>query len=309
MKASLIGNVALGMALFAAAAAAQGQDFFQAPPPPAPPAPPAREFDSLEAQLRQQLNGVAAQVRELNTVAPFTGGTYLGVSLAEIDANRAKELKLKEDYGVEITRIEEGSPAEKAGVKPGDVVLEYNGQRVEGMEQFGRMVRETPPGREVKLTISRDGAPETLTAMLVARKVRAFSGNFPQGFEMPDIHMPDIPQIYTTLRTARLGVEAESLGAQLAEFFGVKEGVLVRSVREDTAAQKAGIKAGDVITKVDGTTVTSPSELSGAVRSASSKKTYSVELTRDHKPQTVSVSVDDGSDRSPRSRAVRNLTN
>ena len=100
-------------------------------------------------------------MRELANL-PFVGGTYLGVNLAEIDANRAKELKLKEDYGVEITRVEENSPAEKAGVKPGDVVLEYNGQRVEGMEQFGRMVRETPPGREVKLTVSRNGATQTL---------------------------------------------------------------------------------------------------------------------------------------------------
>jgi serine protease Do len=279
MNFNVIKNALLGLALFAATAVAQSPD---------------------------ALSGLQAQLRELN-VAPFAGGTYLGVSLAEIDANRAKELKLKEDYGVEITRVEDGSPAEKAGVKPGDVVLEYNGQRVEGMEQFGRMVRETPAGREIKLTISRDGAPETLTAMLAARKVRALPENFQ--FDMPEIRMPDIPQIYTTLRTARLGVEAESLGSQLAEYFGVKEGVLVRSVREDTAAQKAGIKAGDVITKVDGTAVTSPSELSGAVRSASSKKTYSVELVRERKPQTVSVTVDDGSDRSPRSRAVRNLAN
>jgi serine protease Do len=279
MNFNVIKNALLGLALFAATAVAQSPD---------------------------ALSGLQAQLRELN-VAPFTGGTYLGVSLAEIDANRAKELKLKEDYGVEITRVEEGSPAEKAGVKPGDVVLEYNGQRVEGMEQFGRMVRETPPGREVKLTISRDGAPETLTAMLASHKARALPENF--HFDMPEIRMPDIPQIYTTLRTARLGIEAESLGSQLAEYFGVKEGVLVRSVLDSTAAQKAGIKAGDVITKVDGTAVTSPSELSGAVRSASSKKSYSVELVRERKPQTVSVTVDDGSDRSPRSRAVRNVTN
>ena len=119
-------------------------------------------------------------MREFNSV-PFVGGTYLGVNLAEIDANRAKELKLKEDYGVEITRVEENSPAEKAGLKPGDVVLEYNGQRVEGMEQFGRLVRETPPGREVKLKISRNGATETLTAVLGSRKVR-FGANFPPGF-------------------------------------------------------------------------------------------------------------------------------
>jgi serine protease Do len=291
MRANLFTNALLGLALFAATAAAQDQD----------------TFSGLGAQLREQLSGVAAQVRELNTVMPFAAGTYLGVSLAEIDTNRAKELKLKEDYGVEITRVEEGSPAEKAGVKPGDVVLEYNGQRVEGMEQFGRMVRETPPGREIKLTISRDGAPQTLTAMLASRKGRPLPENF--HFVMPDIPMPDIPQIYTATRTARLGVEAESLGPQLAEFFGAKEGVLVRSVLENTAAQKAGIKAGDVITKVDGMAVTSPSELSGAVRSASAKKTYTVDLMRERKPLTVSVTVEDGSDRSPRSRAVRDVAN
>jgi S1-C subfamily serine protease len=267
------------MMVFSAAMRAQGPDFFQAPG--------------------------AAQVRELNAV-PFGGGTYLGVNLAEIDANRAKELKLTEDYGVEITRVEENSPAEKAGVKPGDVVLEYNGQRVEGMEQFGRMVRETPPGREVKLTISRNGAPQTLAAVLGSRKLR-FSGNFPPGFEAPEFRMPDIPQMFTTLRSPMLGVEAESLGSQLAVYFGVKDGVLVRSVLENTPAQKAGIKAGDIIAKVDGMAVTTPSELSSAVRAASGKKTYAIELMRDRKPLTLNVTVDDRSERSiPRGRVVHN---
>jgi serine protease Do len=228
------------------------------------------------------------------------------VNLAELDDNRAKELKLKEDYGVEITRVEENSPAEKAGVKSGDVVLEYNGQRVEGMEQFGRMVRETPPGREVKLTIARNGATQTLTAVLGSRKSR-FGGNFPPGFEMPEFHMPDIPQIFTTIRSPMLGVEAESLGSQLAVYFSVKEGVLVRSVLDNTPAQKAGVKAGDVITKVDGMAVTTPSELSTAVRTANAKKTYAIELVRDRKPVTVTVNVEDRSERSiPRGRTVRN---
>ncbi|HTC87376.1 MAG TPA: PDZ domain-containing protein [Bryobacteraceae bacterium] len=266
------------MIVFSAGAVAQGPDFFQAPG--------------------------AVQVHELNR--PFVGGTYLGVNLAEIDANRAKELKLKEDYGVEISRVEENSPAEKAGVKTGDVVLEYNGQRVEGMEQFGRMVRETPPGREAKLTISRNGAVQTLTAVLGLRKF-PFSGNFPPGFEVPEFHMPDIPQIFTTIRSPMLGVEAESLGTQLAVYFGVKEGVLVRSVLENTPAQKAGIKAGDVITKVDGMAVSAPSELSNAVRAANAKKTYAIELVRDRKPVTLSVNVEDRSERwIPRGRTVQN---
>ena len=195
----------------------------------------------------------AAQVYEFHTGA---GGTYLGVNLAEVNANRARELKLKETYGVEISRVEEGSPAEKAGLKAGDVVLEYNGQRVEGMEQFGRLVRETPSGREVKLLISRNGATQTIAATLATRKLRTVGGNFFPGVEIPEIRIPDMPQVFTTLRSPMLGVEAESLGSQLAAYFGVKEGVLVRSVLKDTAAEKAGIKAGDVITKVDGSNVT-----------------------------------------------------
>src|SRR5947209_19667420 len=64
------------------------------------------------------------------------GQTYIGVGLGEIDSDRARQLKLKDEYGVELTHVEEDSPAAKAGLKSGDVVLEYNGQRVEGMEQF-----------------------------------------------------------------------------------------------------------------------------------------------------------------------------
>ncbi len=276
------------MVVFSAAALAQDPD-----------------FEAQVHDLAAQAGEMALQAREFNG-APFVGGTYLGVNLAELDDNRAKELKLKEDYGVEITRVEENSPAEKAGVKAGDVVLEYNGQRVEGMEQFGRMVRETPPGREVKLTVSRNGATQTLMAVLGSRKSR-FAGNFPPGFEVPEFHMPDIPQIFTTIRSPMLGVEAESLGPQLAVYFSVKEGVLVRSVLDNTPAQKAGIKAGDVITKVDGMAVTTPSELSTAVRTANAKKTYAIELVRDRKPVTVTVNVEDRSERSiPRGRPVRN---
>lgn len=242
----------------------------------------------------------------------LAGGSYLGVNLAEIDSTRARELKLKETTGVEITRVEEGSPAERAGLKPNDVVLEYNGQRVEGMEQFGRLVRETPAGREVRMVISRSGAPQNIMATLAVHKVRAFAGSVKDFLpDMPDIRMPDMPQMFSVWRSPVLGVEAEPLGAQLAAFFGVKEGVLVRSVLKDSAAEKAGLKAGDVITKVDGAAVTTPNELSSAVHSASSKKAFSVELMRDHKPVSVNVAIDDGrSERIvPRTRAVKNNSN
>jgi len=258
---------------------------------------------SLQAQSLSFFQAPAgAQVYELHP----GGMTYLGVNIAEVNADRARELKLKDPYGVEITRVEEGSPAEKAGLKAGDVVLEYNGQRVEGMEQFGRLVRETPAGREVKLLVSRGGVAQTIAATLGTRKARTLGGNMFPGVEIPEIHLPDIPQVFTAWRSPMLGIEAESLGSQLAAYFGVKDGVLVRSVIKDSAAEKAGIKAGDVITKIDAISVTTPNEVSSAVRSASSNKTFSVELVREHKETTVSVNIEDGRSDLPRTRAVHN---
>src|SRR6202165_3927840 len=104
--------------------------------------------------------------------------SFIGVNLADIDSERARTLKLRDVHGVEISRIEENSPAAKAGLKVGDVVLEYNGQRVEGMEQFGRFVRETPVGREAKVLISRDGNQQTVAVTVGARKDMLHNGDF-----------------------------------------------------------------------------------------------------------------------------------
>ena len=240
------------------------------------------------------------------------GGSFLGVDAAEIDSNRARALNLKEEYGVEITRVDDGSPADKAGLKAEDVVLEYNGQRVEGIEQFQRLVHETPAGRNVKLLISRNGSVQTLTANIGTRKSKLFQGSAKDllgggGFDFPNIQIPDMPGGFTTWRSSMLGVEAESLGSQLAEYFGVKEGVLVRAVIKGSAAEKAGMKAGDVITKVDQTRVTSPGEVSSAVRSARSRKSFPIELMRDHREMTITVTIDeDRSERAPipRARAI-----
>jgi predicted metalloprotease with PDZ domain len=119
------------------------------PAPPAAPAPPA-------------------------VLAMGMSRSFLGVHVVEVDSPRATALKLKDEVGVEITGIEPDSPAEKAGLKMGDVVLEYQGQRVEGTEQFIRLVRETPVGRQVKMLVHRQGAatPQTVTAAVSARKAR-----------------------------------------------------------------------------------------------------------------------------------------
>ena len=231
--------------------------------------------------------------------APAAAGSFLGIGVSEIDADRARALKLKEERGVEITRVEEDSPASRAGLKTSDVVLEYGGQRVEGTEQFVRLVHETPVGREMKISISRNGALQTLTAKTGSRKFDApkawmlRSGDaFP--FELPETpRMPEFPRALPGSRIGGLGIEGESVDSQLAQFFGVKEGVLVRSVRKASAAEKAGLKAGDVITKIDSTPVSSPREISAALRASGSKRPVSVTLTRERREMSIGVHIDD----------------
>lgn len=266
--------------------------FAQEPPmPPAPMAPP-----------------------EVFAIRP--SGSFLGVGVREVDSERAKALKLSGEYGVEITKVDEASPAEKAGLKVGDVVQSYNGQRVEGTEQFVRMVRETPAGRTAQLGIVRSGAQQTLSATIAARKSSAvfMSGPGGKSVTIPNFErhmeftMPDIPKATMSWRSSMLGVEAEALkGSQLASFFGVSEGVLVRGVIKDTAAEKAGIKAGDVIVKIEGTAVEAPRDITTAINAArkDGKKTVSISLIRDRKETTVSAALEDESSSAPRPRGTR----
>ena len=236
----------------------------------------------------------------------LTRGSYLGIAVVEINADRAKALHLSEERGIEVTCVDPGSPADKAGLKQGDVVLEYNGERVEGGEQFIRLVRETPPGRAAKLTVWRNNASQTLTATIGQRQSPSmfqFDGNdfalamppIPEIPPMPAIRLPDIPRAFMTWRSPMLGIETESLNTQLAEYFGVKEGVLVRSVTAKSAAEKAGFKAGDVIVKVDGENVSTPKEISSILQSSRSKKTLPVTVIRRQKEVVLNVVFEESS--------------
>lgn len=249
-----------------------------------------------------------AQKPETNVMILRGGArSFLGVGVAEVTAQRAKDLKLQEERGVEVTRVEQGSPAEKAGIKVGDVVLEYQGQRIEGADQFIRLVRETPAGRTVKLALSRDGRMQNMTATLDVRKMQMAEGpQIQEMMEQREFRIPDMPRPMMGWRSSMLGVEAESLGPQLAEYFGVKEGVLVRSVAKDSAAQKAGIKAGDVIVKVGDEKVTSPMEVTNALRGERTSKDVSLTVVREKREMNLNVQVEPAKDTiRPRGRAVR----
>jgi serine protease Do len=220
-------------------------------------------------------------------------GTWIGVSVLDVTEERVKDLKLKEERGVEVVTVAPDGPAQKAGLKEHDVILEYNGTRLESVEQFKRMVSETPAGRSVKLSISRDGATQTVYAKIEVRTSglrRGQDGNS-WAFSMPPMppmppsppSQPRIPLLYPKWNGdlgnfldglgiwdegPRLGIEGEGISGQLGEYFGVpdKNGVLVREVTAGSAAEKAGLKAGDVIIKVNGKQVRAMSDLREAIR-------------------------------------------
>jgi serine protease Do len=230
--------------------------------------------------------------------------SFLGIGVREVDSTLAKERQLTEERGVEVTRVSENSAAAEAGLLKGDIILEFSGQPVQGVEQFMRLVRETPVGRSVSLKISRDGKVQTLTAKMGAcekcgaaftwargKDFGEFMKELPIPPNPPNVWFPDTPQVFTTWRSTKLGIDAESLEGQLADFFGVKEGVLVRGVTPGSAAEKAGLRAGDVITKVGGTTVSKPRDISRAMRDSNSA-TLPFTVIRDKRETSVTVDVD-----------------
>ena len=256
-------------------------------PPAAPTPPPAP--------------AAAPQIRALKQVIAIGGGSYLGVGVKDIDAERAKALKLSDEYGVEVTSVEDDSPASKAGLKVSDVVLEYNGHRVEGTAQFVRMIHETPAGRQSKFLVYRNGGSQQVTATIANRAkktvtmpdlnaIREQIGNI--DIHMPDMRMMDIPKAMMSWKSSMLGVEAEALESQLAQFFGVEKGVLVRSVAKGSAAEKAGLKAGDVITKVDDSKIAAPRDITSAIRNLKEKRTFPVTYVREKRESSAQVTID-----------------
>ncbi|HEV3334149.1 MAG TPA: PDZ domain-containing protein [Bryobacteraceae bacterium] len=225
------------------------------------------------------------------------GTSYLGIGCWDLTPERAKALKLKEEHGVEVKHVEENSPAAKAGLKESDVILEYNGTAVQGEEQLTRIVRETPAGHQVKLAIWRNGAPMDVVVTVGARKNTILET--PDGPvalpTMPPMPPIEIPRFEMTWQNAMLGIEGESLGQhqQLAAYFGVTDGVLVKAVIKNSAAEKAGLKAGDVIVKVDGANVGSTREITSELRSLRSRKNVPLTVVRDKKEQSFSVNFDD----------------
>jgi len=174
---------------------------------------------------------------------------YLGVAVQRVTPDLAKSFKLEGPQGALVASVAAGSPAMNAGVKRGDVIVEYDGHRIARSDALPRVVAETPVGKDVALVVVRDGKPVTLSVK-VARLAEA-----------PERVVAE------SNTTAPLGLTVQTLTPALARQFGLHEsaGVLVRGVEGASPAADAGVQPGDVIAEIDRQPVKSVDDLEHAI--------------------------------------------
>ena len=274
---------------------AAGTAFAQEPAPPPPPA----DVEPFEQSF-----------------SFFIDGGFLGVYAENINRENMGRYNLNQVRGVGVTQIVKDSPAEKAGLRKDDVILRIDGEIVNSVRKLNRLVSEMSPDHSVRITVSRGGAEQEVTATIGKRtnssmaqglfrgepRVWKWEGDGPKAFKFegplfdrePLENFGDLTFVLGNSR--RIGVSTMALTKQLADYFGIAagRGVLVTSVSDDSPAAKAGVKAGDVITAVDGETIDSSGELSRVINR---KKEGDVTLTiiRNKAQQTIRVTPRDGS--------------
>jgi S1-C subfamily serine protease len=241
---------------------------------------------------------------------------YLGVDIRDLDNDRAQALRLRDTRGAEIVTVDHDAPAGKAGIHVHDVVLQMNGQVIENGDQLRRLLHDIPPGGNVTFILSRDGSILNVSLQL-ADRAKLEHDAWPRHYDAPEAppsgeghgffssgggsgpggsggpgpapsHGFGSWNIRSPRSNLYIGATVDALGAQLADYFGVKNGLLIKSVDDGSPAANAGLKAGDVILKIGKTEMKSPEEWTKTLHSNQGK---SVQLTilRDRRQQLMTL--------------------
>ena len=227
----------------------------------------------------------------LATGADLGSGSQIGIAVRDLEGADVERGKLSSPAGAVIDEVRSQSPAAEAGLAAGDVVIEFDGERV----RSARLIQETPPGRTVSTVVTRDAArlelevtPDTRAAV----SIPAYSGRRNFTFTLPEISIPRF-DLDRWARPGQRGVRVEEIGPQLAEYFEVEGGVLVTSVTEDSPAAAAGLRAGDVITSVDEGAIDEVSGLRRRLSRIDPGEEFEVVVVRNKEQLTLRVTVDE----------------
>jgi len=243
---------------------------------------------------------------------------YLGIDIRDVTPDQVRPLRLNEAKGAEIIDVDHDGPACKAGLELHDVILQMNGQKIENQDQLRQMLRAIPPGRTVTLLISRNGLEQTISAQMANREEvereawkqryrvpapASFGGavvtnGFLKSAPTPDVSAAepkghrDFLGMSVILSSSFTGAKLEVMGPQLAEYFGAQgAGLLVRSVDTNSPADAAGMKAGDVVVRVNQVPVASGNDWTRTVRENRGKP-LPVVVLRDKHERTLTLTPD-----------------
>ncbi len=252
----------------------------------------------------------APQTRR-NFVVRNGGPSRIGVSIREVTAADVSGHKLPGEFGAYVTEVTGGGPAQKAGIQANDVIVEFDRVRVRSSAELERLVRETPAGRAVNMGVIRDGKRIDVTVTTEADNAQLFNFNGRDyRFDIPNFDYRVLPpeqpgqpfsvepgQRFRVFREplrvypVTLGISLHDLTPQLADYFKTKAGVLVATVNDGSPAARAGVKAGDIITSVDGQQVTRGNDVTRAVWLKHSGDQVTLGVVRDGKSMTLKVTL------------------
>lgn len=242
-----------------------------------------------------------ARAQEPRVVVRSLGSSSasIGVGIRDVTGDDAAKAKQGQPSGVYIESVREGSPAAKAGIQAGDIVIDFDGERVRSASHFTRLVQESVPNREVtavvirgtskqNLKISPDaGGALSILSNNARRQRQDLQLNLPRGnFNFDN----DALRRVLPANGATLGVTVSPLSDQLAGYFGVKQGVLVSAVTTGSPAAGAGVRAGDVITAINGQSVSNSADITRALRQVSGES-VEISVTRDKKSLSLKATL------------------
>ncbi|RPI54841.1 MAG: DegQ family serine endoprotease [Deltaproteobacteria bacterium] len=203
------------------------------------------------------INMAKAIVDQLLKKGKVTRG-WLGVVIQDIDEELAESFGLKKTEGVLVAEVSEGSPAEKAGLKQGDIILSLNGKKVEELGELRNKIAMTSPGTKLNMEVLRENKHKTLQVTIGEQPVGKIIGTAQHEI------------------LGKLGLVVQDLTGELAEQFGYREaqGVLVAEVEQGSSAARVGIRPGHLIEEVNRKRIHNMDEFIKAL--AQSKQTNSV---------------------------------
>ena len=207
----------------------------------------------------------------------------LGVQLAELTPELAQGFGLANTDGVLIERVAPGTPADRAGLKRNDIVVEFDGQSVTDREKFRLRVADTPPGKKVPIVVLRDGKRLSLTVGLIDRDEKVLAQ------DLNPTNPSELPQAQ-----AQGGLAVRELTGEEKSNLGLSGGVMITGVKDGSAAEEAGLQTGDIIQEVGGKPMMSTAGFTKMLKDArSTKKHYAALLVwRDSATQFVPLRLE-----------------